>query len=212
VDQRRAQPTDDVLSKLALAERNGRYSRSEVLANAQSLIDAGHETTVQLIGAGTLAFMRNRHQWELLRSDPARLAESATEECLRYDPPLVHVRRVASRDFRLHDRTIRAGQRVRGMIASANRDPREFRDPDRFDIKRSPNRHIAFGAGIHFCLGQYLARVEGQEVFKALATRFPSMRLCGDGAGPGVEVEVGVKYAANPAARRRLSTVRVCWS
>jgi cytochrome P450 len=169
-----------LMSILAGAEERGAYSRDQVLANAQNLIDAGHETTIQLICNGVLAFMRNPDQWERFKQAPADLAKSATEECLRYDPPLTAPRRIAAQDVTLGARRIRCGQRVLYVLAAGNRDPRAFVDPDRFDIGRDPNRHLAFAFGIHVCLGQYLARMEGQEVFKALAARMPDMRLATD--------------------------------
>jgi cytochrome P450/ferredoxin len=169
-----------LMSIMAGAEGQGAYSRQEVLANAQLLIDAGHETTIQLICNGVLALMRNRGQWERFKQAPGELAWSATEECLRYDPPLPAPRRLAARAVRLRGKTIRKGQRVFYVLAAGNRDPRVFENPDRFQIDRNPNRHIAFGYGIHVCLGQYLARMEGQEVFKALAARMPDMRLTTD--------------------------------
>ena len=177
IDERLANPTDDILSMLAMAERTGIYTRMQVLANAESIIDAGHETTIQLICNGMLALMRHRAQWDLLVSDPQRWAVGATEECLRFDPPLPIFRRVAIQDIELKGKTIHAGERVTPCIASANRDPRVFEQPDDFDITRPKNRHLSFIVGTHFCLGQYLARMEGQEVFSAIARRFPSLRL-----------------------------------
>lgn len=177
IDLRQACPAPDLLGVLAGAECSGSYSRDEVQANAQLLIDAGFVTTVDLICNGTLALLRNPDQWRELTADPEGLAASATEECLRYDPPVPLSYRIATREVELRGRQIAPGQRVTWAIAAANRDPRVFRLPDRFDIRRAPNPHLALGSGIHFCLGQYLARMEGQEVFKALATRFPSLRL-----------------------------------
>jgi cytochrome P450 len=176
LDQRKASPLDDFLSVISGAERDGIYSREESLSNAMVLIDAGHETTINLLCNGTLAFLRNPDQWDLLRRDPA-LAAKATEECLRYDPPVKTILRIATQDVELRGKTIRAGDRVRVVLAAANRDPEAFPEPDRFDITRRPNHHIAFGTGIHYCLGQYLARLEGQEAFGALTQRFPDLRL-----------------------------------
>ena len=180
VEERLAHPRNDLMGVFAEAEKRGQYSRPEVLANAQSLIDAGHETTIQLICNGTLAFLRNPAQWSRFKSDPDGLAVQATEECLRYDPPLPGQNRMAARDFTLHGKPIKAGQRVYYSIAAANRDPRAFPNPDAFNIARSPNHHVSFGSGVHYCLGQYLARLEGQEIFKSLAKRFPSLRLATD--------------------------------
>ena len=200
LDARAADPTGDLLSLLAHAEISGEYTREDSIANAQGLLDAGHETTIQLLCNGTLAFLRHRDQWELFKGDTAGPAATATEECLRYDPPLLGPRRIAARDVALHGKTIREGDRVQWLIAAANRDPRAFDDPDRFDITRSPNRHLSFGGGIHYCLGQYLARIEGQEVFIALAMRFPNLRLESD----------TVDYA-NLRGVRSITSLAVAW-
>jgi cytochrome P450 len=176
LDQRMTQPLDDLLSVVSGAERAGVYTREESLSNAMILVDAGHETTINLICNGTLAFLRHPDQWEMLRRDPS-LVTKATEECLRYDPPSKLIFRLALCDVELRGRTIRAGERVGLVLCAANRDPEVFPDPDRFDITRRPNHHIAFGTGIHYCLGQYLARMEGQEAFTALSQRFPNLRL-----------------------------------
>lgn len=180
LDQGRWSDGEALMAIMAGAGHDGAYSRDEVLANAQLLIDAGHETTIQLICNGVLAFLRNPDQWERFKRAPDELAKSATEECLRYDPPLPAPRRLAAQDVTLRGKTIHKGQRVFFVIAAGNRDPRVFAAPDRFDIGRHPNRHIAFGYGIHVCLGQYLARMEGQEVFRALALRMPDMALATD--------------------------------
>jgi cytochrome P450 len=177
LELRLAEPRDDLLQVLAEAQRAHHYSREEAVANAQTLIDAGHETTIQLLCNGMLAFMRHPDQWELLRSDPRGLAAAATEECLRFDAPIPSLRRIAASDVGLRGKQIRAGDRVSWVIAAANRDPRVYADPDRFDITRSASQHLAFGFGAHYCLGQFLGRIEGQEVFIAMAQRFPSLRL-----------------------------------
>ena len=104
----------------------------------------------------------------------------ATEECLRYDPPVKGIERIAGQDVELGGKQVKYNDRLIWMIASANRDPRMFPDPDRFDIARYPNPHVAFGSGIHHCLGAYLARLEGQEAFAALAERFPRLELLTD--------------------------------
>jgi cytochrome P450 len=176
LDRRKVDPQDDLLSIISMAEREGIYSRKEALANAMALIDAGHETTINLICNGVLAFLRHPDEWDRLRRDPA-LAAKATEECLRYDGPVKTIGRIAACDVELRGKRIHAGDRLRLVLAAANRDPAVFPDPDRFDITRRPNHHVAFGTGIHYCLGQYLARLEGQEVFTALVQRFPDLRL-----------------------------------
>jgi pimeloyl-[acyl-carrier protein] synthase len=177
VEERLANPTDDLLSVVVSGEKSGVYSREEVLANAVLLLVAGHETTINLICNGTLALLRHPEQWALLQQDPVGRTQHATEECLRYDSPVKGIQRIAAEDVELHGRTIRQGDRTRWIISSANRDPEIFSQPETFDITRWPNRHVAFGAGIHHCLGVTLARLEGQEVFKALAQRLPSLHL-----------------------------------
>jgi cytochrome P450 len=177
VDERADAPADDFISVLAQAERAGVFTRHQVLVNTALLLFAGHETTMNLICNGTLAFIRHPDQWERLRADPEGAARLATEECLRYDPPVKSTQRIAADDVERRGKTIRKGDRLRWIMAAANRDPRTFEDPDRFDIGRQPNTHISFGAGIHYCLGASLARIEGQEVFRALAERFPALRL-----------------------------------
>jgi cytochrome P450 len=181
IDVRVREPRDDLISLLADGERRGIFTHEQCIVNAIHLLIAGHETTLDLITNGVLAFIHNPEQWVLLRSDPATMCVSATEECLRYDPALKLMIRVSTRDIELGGKVIRAGDQIFWCIASANRDPRMFWDPDRFDITRSPNPHLAFGGGIHHCLGAALARVEGQEAFRALAEKLPRLRLLDDG-------------------------------
>ena len=180
VEARIDDPGPDFISVLAGGERAGVFTRHQVLVNTGLLLFAGHETTMNLICNGLLAFIRNPDQWERLRADPDGMARSAVEECLRYDPPVKSTQRVAAQDVELGGKVIKAGDRIRWIIAAANRDPGVFEDPDRFDIGRQPNPHVAFGSGIHYCLGATLARVEGQEVFKALARRFDGFELAAD--------------------------------
>lgn len=176
VEERLVTPKDDLLSVLANGEKSGVYTREEVLANAVLLLLAGHETTINLLCNGALAFIRHPEQWDLLQKNPA-LSVPATEECLRYDPPVKSLQRIAVRDVELRGKVIRTFDRTRWFIPPANRDPRAFPEPETFDITRHPNPHVAFGSGIHHCLGAYLARMEGQEALKALAERFPRLRL-----------------------------------
>ena len=140
------------------------------------LLVAGHETTLALIGNGLLALLRNPDRKRTLQDDPA-LIETAVEEFLRYDSPIQHQTRVAGEDFELEGRQIRQGQRVLPMLGAANRDPAQFDDPDRLDIRRQPNPHLAFGYGIHFCLGAPLARLEGQIAIGAILRRMPALQL-----------------------------------
>jgi cytochrome P450 len=181
VDERIVNPGDDFISVLASGEKAGVFTRHQVLVNTSLLLLAGHETTINLLCNGTLAFINHPDQWELLKQDPEGRAKLATEECLRYDSPVKSIQRIASEDVEMRDKVIRKNDRVRWFISSANRDPAMFQNPDTFDINRWPNQHVAFGSGIHHCLGATLARVEGQEVFRALAERFPGFRLDNEG-------------------------------
>jgi cytochrome P450 len=180
VEERIERPGNDFISVLAKGEREGVFDRHQVLVNTILLLFAGHETTMNLICNGTLALLRHPEQWAKLCEHPDDRCRLATEECLRYDPPVKSTARIAAQDVELRGKPIRKGDRIRWIIAAANRDPAAFPDPDRFDIERQPNPHIAFGSGIHYCLGATLARVEGQEVFRALAERFPRLELATD--------------------------------
>jgi len=177
VDERIAKPGDDFISVLASGEKKGVFTRHQVLVNTSLLLLAGHETTINLICNGTLAFIQHPDQWALYKEDPVGRAKWATEECLRYDAPVKSIQRLASQDLEMRDKVMRKDDRIRWFISSANRDPNVFADPEKFDITRQPNPHVAFGNGVHHCLGATLARVEGQEVFKALAERFPGLQL-----------------------------------
>ncbi|MEA2741613.1 MAG: hypothetical protein QOH05_4920 [Acetobacteraceae bacterium] len=176
VDERIVKPGDDFISVLASGEKNGVFTRHEVLVNTSLLLLAGHETTINLICNGTLAFLQHPDQWKLLQKNAGALAKSATEECLRYDSPVKSIQRIASQDVEMRGTVLHKDDRIRWFISSANRDPDAFPNPETFDITRYPNQHVAFGSGVHHCLGATLARVEGQEVFKALAERFPRLR------------------------------------
>jgi cytochrome P450 len=167
---------DDFVSVLIGGQEEGVFNHHQVLANAALLLFAGHETTMNLICNGLLALVRHPEQWQKLRETPKHL-RLAVEECLRYEPPVKSTQRIATADVELRGKTIRRGDRLRWIIASANRDPDAFRDPDTFDITRHPNPHVAFGSGIHYCLGTSLARIEGQEILSAMAERFETMEL-----------------------------------
>jgi cytochrome P450 len=177
VAQRLTNPGEDLLSVLASGEKGGIYSRDEVVANAILLLLAGHETTINLICNGTRAFIDHPDQWSLFKKDPAGLMKTATEECLRYDSPVKSIQRIAAEDVQLRDKVMKKDERIRWFITAANRDPEKFEEPEKFDINRYPNLHVAFGSGIHHCLGATLARLEGQEAFRALAERFESLNI-----------------------------------
>jgi cytochrome P450 len=176
IDERVAHPQDDLLSLMAEGEQEGTMSRDEVIGNLILLLIAGHQTTINLIGNGALALMRHPDQWEQLARDPSLIVK-ATEEILRYDGPVKRAPRIAAEDFELGGKAIRKSERILIVLSSANRDPRQFTDPDTLDITRYPNPHVAFGGGIHHCLGANLARLEGQEGIKALVQHFPPFRL-----------------------------------
>jgi cytochrome P450 len=177
VEERLVNPGDDFISVLATGEKKGVFTRQQVLVNTSLLLLAGHETTINLLCNGTLAFLRHPQQWTLFKQDPSAWAQRATEECLRYDPPVKSIQRIAAQDVEMRGKVLHKDDRIRWFISSANRDPQAFANPERFDITRDPNPHVAFGSGVHHCLGATLARVEGQEAFKALAERFPDLHV-----------------------------------
>jgi cytochrome P450 len=149
------------------------------MATCILLLLAGHETTVNLIGNGTLALLRHPDQLRRLRENPGMIG-SAVEELLRYDGPVQRTARIPSEDITVGGKTIGKGEMVMPFIGAADRDPAQFPDPDRLDIGRTDNRHIAFGWGIHFCLGAPLARVEGQIAINTLIQRLPALALATD--------------------------------
>jgi pimeloyl-[acyl-carrier protein] synthase len=173
IAERRAHPAGDLLTALIAAEDQG-HQLSE--AELVSLLVAGHETTVNLIANGMLALLRDPQARARLRADPA-LARSAVEELLRYDSPVQFTSRHALEDLDVGGRRVRAGETVVAVLGAANRDPAQFPDPDRLDLARAPNRHLAFGGGIHFCLGAPLARMEAAVAIPALLARLPGLEL-----------------------------------
>jgi pimeloyl-[acyl-carrier protein] synthase len=178
--ERRASPRDDLISALLAArDHEDRLDDEELFACCVLLLLAGHETTTNLVGNGTLALLRHPEQLELLRADAFWL-RPAVEELLRFDSPVQLTSRVAAEDLEIDGHQVRAGQEVNLCLGAANRDPVQFRDPDRLDIRREDNPHLAFGHGLHFCLGAALARLEGQLAFAGLLARCPRLRLRGD--------------------------------
>jgi cytochrome P450 len=177
IAERRAAPRGDLLSALIAAEEAGdTLSEDELLATCILLLIAGHETTVNLIGNGTLALLRHPAELRRLRENPGHIG-SAVEELLRYDGPVQRTARIPSTDVTIGGRTIPKGAMVMPFIGAADRDPACFPHPDRLDLARADNRHIAFGLGIHFCLGAPLARVEGQIAIGTLVRRLPKLAL-----------------------------------
>jgi cytochrome P450 len=170
-------PTEGLIHALATVEVEGdRLSEDEVIANTIVTMVGGQETTTNLIGNGVLTLLRNPDQLDKLRNDPS-LTPSAVEELLRYESPSQHTARLAPEDIELGGTLIRKRQAVIAVMGAANRDPARFPDPDRFDICRPDNRHVAFGWAAHFCFGAPLARIEGQIAFRTLLRRFPNLRL-----------------------------------
>jgi len=177
IKARRGNPEDDLVTALVRAEEAGhQLSEDELAAMIFLLLVAGHETTVNLIRNGTLTLLEN-HQRNRLLDNPA-LVKSAVEELLRYNGPLeTATERYARTDRTVAGVTIPRGELVLAVLASANRDDRQFKDGDRLDLGREPNSHVAFGFGIHYCLGAALARLEGQIAIATLLRRNPNLRL-----------------------------------
>ena len=181
IAMRRGDPTEDLLTRLVEAEVDGEHlSQEEILGFFQLLVVAGQETTANLINNTMLCLIENPDQLARLREKPD-LLPSAIEEALRFRSPLAWVMRTPRHDVEMHGVTIPAGQLVLPMIGSANRDPSVFPDAGRFDISRHPNPHLAFGHGIHVCLGAPLARVESRIALTDLLARMNDIELMGDG-------------------------------
>ncbi|HEY2278543.1 MAG TPA: cytochrome P450 [Streptosporangiaceae bacterium] len=178
VRERRAHPDDSILSALIAAEDEGdRLTSGELVSTALLLLIAGFETTVNLIGNGTVALMGDPDGWDRLHQDPA-LVPAAVEEMLRYDSPVQLTFRVATEDAEVGDSVITKGQGVIALIGGANRDPDVFEQPDEFRIDRAdPGRHLSFSLGLHHCLGAALARLEGRIAIEELTRRYPALEL-----------------------------------
>ena len=182
LDWKRSNPGDDLLTALISAEEQGDALTDEELRDQVALLYiAGHETTVNLIGNGTLALLRHRDQLERLQRDPSLIA-NAVDELLRFEPPVQFTRRITLTDVEVGGRTIDKGSFVACVIGSANRDPQHWGpNADELDIERpGASNHIAFGGGVHYCLGAALARLEGQVAIGSLVSRFPGLALAGD--------------------------------
>ncbi|MBV8753219.1 MAG: cytochrome P450 [Hyphomicrobiales bacterium] len=180
VAERRKAPREDMISALIAAEEHAQHlTEDEIVASCILLLFAGHETTANLIGNGVLAFLRHPGELAKLRARP-ELAGSAVEECLRYDGPSGALARVVAVAHEMGGRRLKPGERVYAWMNAANRDPRRFAEPDRFDIERPDNRHLTFGHGAHFCLGAPLARLEAQIAFPRLFERLQGLELTTD--------------------------------
>jgi cytochrome P450 len=178
VKVRQADPRDDLISALVQAQEGGdRLSEDEMLAMIFLLLVAGHETTLNLIGNGALALLEHPAELDRLRENPD-LIKLAVEELLRYDSAVqMSYERYAREELTIAGVTISQGETVHALLGSANRDERYFERPDDLDITREPNRHLAFGQGVHYCVGAPLARLEGQIAINTLLRRFPDLRL-----------------------------------
>jgi cytochrome P450 len=175
--ERKASPADDFISAaVALEDEPGGLLRDELVSSCMLLLNAGHEATVNAAGNGLLALLLHPEAMEKLRRQPS-LVEPAVEEMLRYDPPLHLFHRFAYEDVNIAGHTVPRGAKVGLLYGSANRDPDIFTDPDTFDIERSPNRHLSFGAATHFCLGAPLARLELRTLFTTLLVRTRAIEL-----------------------------------
>jgi cytochrome P450 len=180
IADRRKEPKKDLISALIAARDHGdALSEDELLATCVLLLVAGNETTTNLIGNGTLALLRNPDERRKLQEDPSIIV-SAVEEMLRYDGPVQATSRVVLEDVEFGGKEMKPGQIVITFLGAANHDPAQFPDPERLDLRREDNRHVAFGQGIHYCLGAPLARVEGQIAISSLLRRFPHIEAAFD--------------------------------
>jgi len=179
IERCRRTPGDDLLSAVIALEAAGERTKPrEIVDIAMLLLVAGHETTMNLLGNGMLALLGNPDQLALLRDRP-ELIPGAIDELLRFDSPLQATRRVTPEDLTLCGRPVKAGSELMLLLGAANRDPTVFAEPHRLDVTRDARRHVAFGGGVHHCLGMALARLEGTVAFTSLLTRCPAMTLAG---------------------------------
>jgi len=203
IAERRANLSDDLLSGFIRVEEEGdRLTTLEMLSQSVGLLIAGFETTIGLIGNGVRALIQHPDELAKLRARP-ELIGSAVEECLRWDGPIVATLRILHADARFGDTVIPKDAIVLGVLGAANHDPEVFPDPERFDIERSPNEHLAFGGGVHFCLGAHLARLEAQTAIGTLVRRFSDLELVSDEVewGPSlfrVPGKLPVRFSASP--------------
>ncbi len=189
MDTRKNQPGEDLISQLAAVEDGGdRLSAKELIATCVLLLNAGHEASVNGLGNGIVAALHHPDQMDMLRSDPEGTSPTALEEFLRFDSPLHLFERTATEDTVIGGVTIEAGQKIAALLGSANRDEAVFDEPDTMRLDRNPNPHLGFGAGIHFCIGAPLARMEMSVALPALMSRFPKIELAGDPTSRGTFV------------------------
>jgi cytochrome P450 len=175
---RKSNPGSDLISELAQVEEAGeRLSTNELIATCVLLLNAGHEASVNGFGNGMVALLNNQDQRELLFNAPEKHSDAAVEEFLRFDSPLQLFERTAKEDVEISGVKIYEGEKIASLLGAANRDGSVFDNPDSMDITRSPNPHISFGGGIHFCIGAPLARLEMSIALPALIKRFPNLKL-----------------------------------
>ena len=178
--KRKVDPKSDLITALVEVEEQGeKLNEHELIAMCVLLLNAGHEASVNGFGNGMVAMFRHQEQLELMKSAPRELAETAVEEMMRFDSPLHMFERTATSETVIGETTVLQGQKVVAMLGSANRDEEVFENTDSFDLTRKQNPHIAFGAGIHFCIGAPLARLEMQNSLPMLFERFPNLQLAG---------------------------------
>jgi cytochrome P450 family 142 subfamily A polypeptide 1 len=184
MEERRAEPTDDLISVLVHAEVDGqRLSDDDILQETLLILVGGDETTRHTISGGIEQLIRNRDQWELLQNDPG-LLPGAVEEMLRWTSPLKNMARTVTADTEFHGTALKKGEKMLLLFESANFDDAVFGDPDNFRIQRDPNSHLAFGFGTHFCLGNQLARIELINMTRRVVQRLPDLRLADDAELP----------------------------
>ncbi|HYT38185.1 MAG TPA: cytochrome P450 [Acidimicrobiia bacterium] len=178
-ERRRREPGDDLVSVLLGPDGEMPLSDAEFEGLVMLLLAAGNETTRNAIAHGLLAFAEHAEQWAALRADPSGTLDTAVEETIRWASPVNYMSRTATRDVELHGQSIRKGDKVALLYASANRDETAFSDPERFDVRRDPNHHLAFGFGPHFCLGANLARIELRALLEVMVPRVAALELTG---------------------------------
>ncbi|MFM8235209.1 MAG: cytochrome P450 [Actinomycetota bacterium] len=175
---RKSNPGSDLISELAQVEEAGeRLSTNELIATCVLLLNAGHEASVNGFGNGMVALLNNQNQRELLFNAPDKFSDTAVEEFLRFDSPLQLFERTAKEDVEISGVKIHECEKIASLLGAANRDESVFNNPDLMDITRTPNPHISFGGGIHFCIGAPLARLEMSIALPALVKRFPKLQL-----------------------------------
>jgi cytochrome P450 len=180
MELRQSHPGTDLISTLAAAEKDGeRLSVEELIATCVLLLNAGHEASVNGFGNGIVAALKRPAVMQPLRDDPRAVSRAALEEFLRFDSPLQLFERTATTDTEINGVAIRSGQKIAALLGAANRDTDVFENADSMDLTRGSNQHIAFGAGIHFCIGAPLARLEMNISLPALIERFPKLELAG---------------------------------